>query len=388
MTEAVIYQEDPDATAPGTHAIIIGIGNYPYLVGGTAPQAERFTHHEGMGQLSSPQLSARSLATWLLTEYNNPERPLASLALLVSEREMPSLAVPPLVPEPVVPPPATMVNIDSAVRAWKRRGDAHADNLMLFFFSGHGVSQGTDQLLLAEDFGQNHENPFAMAVHFPGLFAGMKSCVSLNQYYILDTCRSSSSLLIESYRRGGNLPVGQPIIFNYGPAHTGNWQTACLFSTLMGQNAYSREGRETVFVDALLQSLRSYGSYRITEDDSWRVSTDSLKKGIDHLLGRNPEQSQWTILYGDSNFDLYYLKEPPRVSVTIRCQPQENNRVATLSYMFNEVVIDSRPPRKKDWETVIPYDNYTFMARFPDQRCIKKGDSVIPPHHFINLREG
>ncbi len=388
MTEAVIYQKATEGNTPGTHAIVIGVGNYPYLVGGAAPQSERFNRHEGMGQLSSPPLSARSLASWLLTEFANTKRPLASLALLVSEEETQPLEAQPLVPEPVVPPSATFANIDSAVRAWKRRGDAHPDNLMLFFFSGHGVSQGTDQLLLAEDFGQNHENPFAMAVHFPGLFAGMKSCVSLNQYYILDTCRSASSLLIESYRRGGNLPVGQPIIFNYGPARTGNWQTACLFSTLMGQNAYSREGRETVFVDTLLQSLRSYGSYRVTEDDSWRVSTDSLKKGVEHLLGRNPEQSQWTALYGHSEFDLHYLKEPPKVSVTIRCQPQENNRVATLSYMLNERVIDSRPPRKKDWETVIPYENYTFMARFPEQRIVQKRDVVIPPHHFINLGEG
>jgi hypothetical protein len=38
----------PDATSPGTHALIVGIGDYPHVLGGTAPRPDIA---EGMGRL-------------------------------------------------------------------------------------------------------------------------------------------------------------------------------------------------------------------------------------------------------------------------------------------------------------------------------------------------
>jgi hypothetical protein len=67
--------------ARGAHAFVIGIGEYPRLDGGPQP---RFAHFEAMGQPSSPPVSARGFAEWLLspTGYRNPACPLASLDLL------------------------------------------------------------------------------------------------------------------------------------------------------------------------------------------------------------------------------------------------------------------------------------------------------------------
>src|SRR5687767_1036671 len=67
---------------PATHAVVIGVGHYPHLPGGRRRQVER---PEGMGQLTSPPHSARSLATWLIESYNYPQKPLADVALLISE---------------------------------------------------------------------------------------------------------------------------------------------------------------------------------------------------------------------------------------------------------------------------------------------------------------
>jgi len=67
------------SSKPGTHAVVIGIGRYPWLVGGKAKP--RFAQNDGMAQLTSPPASARAFATWLLETYENPEAPLVSLDL-------------------------------------------------------------------------------------------------------------------------------------------------------------------------------------------------------------------------------------------------------------------------------------------------------------------
>ena len=40
------------SSKPGTHAVVIGIGRYPWLVGGKAKP--RFAQNDGMAQLTSP----------------------------------------------------------------------------------------------------------------------------------------------------------------------------------------------------------------------------------------------------------------------------------------------------------------------------------------------
>lgn len=73
-----------DGTGPATHAIVIGVGAYPHLIGGAGPLTNR---NEGMAQLSSPPLSARALAEWLIESLHDPSKPLATVALLLSESD-------------------------------------------------------------------------------------------------------------------------------------------------------------------------------------------------------------------------------------------------------------------------------------------------------------
>jgi hypothetical protein len=71
-----------DAHEAATHAIVIGVSTYPHLVESTGRLTSR---DEGMGQLSSPAPSARAPASWLIEKLQDPGKPLAKVALLVSE---------------------------------------------------------------------------------------------------------------------------------------------------------------------------------------------------------------------------------------------------------------------------------------------------------------
>lgn len=76
---ALIFEGDPKK--PGTHVLLIGIGTYPYLLGGPDQRPEIA---DGMGQLLTPSPTVRALADWFLDTFENPDHPLASLAMLIS----------------------------------------------------------------------------------------------------------------------------------------------------------------------------------------------------------------------------------------------------------------------------------------------------------------
>jgi hypothetical protein len=77
---ADVMFHDP-TVVPGTHVLVIGAGQYPHLIGGEAPAQKT----DGLRQLSSPPMSARAFAEWMLRDYQCPGKELASLSLLVSE---------------------------------------------------------------------------------------------------------------------------------------------------------------------------------------------------------------------------------------------------------------------------------------------------------------
>src|SRR5437588_2955332 len=81
MTPFVVHEGEPGGS--GTHVLVIGYGKYPHLLGGDSPYA----NPDGMGQLSSPPLSARAVADWFIEEYHDRQKNVASVALLLSERD-------------------------------------------------------------------------------------------------------------------------------------------------------------------------------------------------------------------------------------------------------------------------------------------------------------
>jgi len=208
MAGSVVHLEE-DTGVPRTHALLIGVGKYPHLDGGEAPVVDS----DGMRQLSSPPVSARALATWLLTEYNDPQRPLGSLALLLRE-EQPTPFVNPRTRNPHDIDVATIApigNIVTAVTEWYDRADSHVDNRLVFSFCGHGVSQGDDMALLAADIFADQHNPLNGALDFAGLMKGLKQrCKAGQRVFFVDACRSNSHVQTESSgtRFAGQAPVG------------------------------------------------------------------------------------------------------------------------------------------------------------------------------------
>src|SRR5262249_47352492 len=156
---------------PGTHVLIIGIGQYPYLMGGAN---ENPKIAEGMGQLDAPPISARALAKWFLENFKNSERPLASLALVLSDPESARFKHRRTTEGAHNLPKGTADDVQNAIHAWLKRASLNGENLTIFFFSGHGVS-ASESLLLLRDFGARAQNRFDGALNLEDFRVAMET---------------------------------------------------------------------------------------------------------------------------------------------------------------------------------------------------------------------
>src|SRR5579864_3225933 len=134
----------PDAQAQ-THALVIGVGDYPHLPGGSQAQIAPARQSYGLQSLDSPAWSAVEFAAWLTAHLQNRRAPLGTVDLLVS--------APPGAPAQLqgfdVP---TMAGITTAFNAWEARCHKRADNVAVFYFCGHGFQREV-MMLLPADFG-------------------------------------------------------------------------------------------------------------------------------------------------------------------------------------------------------------------------------------------
>ncbi|GGT12683.1 caspase family protein [Streptomyces purpureus] len=383
-------QLDENAEEARTHALVIGVGAYRHLIGG--PQEVANPH--GLRQLSSPPVSAREFATWLLTEYNEPNKPLGSLALLLSEA----------VPGPFRDPrtgrehsveEATIDNVDAAVREWKARADLRDDDRIVFYFCGHGVSLGNDMSLLASDVFADQESPLNGALNFTELWRGLIRCRAAEQVFFVDACRAGPDRLIR--QAGGGFAGRVPIAGQERPAGFAPREYAVYYATLDGEGSHARTGQVSLFTDALLRSLAGSGSEN-TDDDVWRVSTPALQLAIGRFM-KEPQFAgefagvQVPVSPESFDFGLHELTGDPVVPVYIGCSPREDNEFAEFVCRGERMPelrraladIDASDPTA-EWPLDLPLGEYAVEARFDGRPPRGSRLGVRPPLRRIGLK--
>lgn len=339
---------------PVTHALVIGVGAYPHLIGGS----DRLSpHHDGMGQLTSPPVSARSFAEWLISQHNNPGKPLSTVALLLSEAD-PKPFTNPKSGEMIRPGLANYDNVAQAIRDWKARGQENPDNLLLFYFCGHGMAKAIDMTLLMSDYGNVMDAPLENALDFRKFRLGMSRNLPRQQVYFVDACRASSETLIEAFDNAGRIPV------HPGPEPSA--EAPVFYATLAGEQAFGRNNNISVFTSALLTGLKGSGS-----DDSegdWRVTTTRLKEAIDfhmrQMFAAGLRRAQVPPTDELTTFDLHYLKDKPEVGVMVTCEPEAKNSDAWFHCIGSGLDLRRVPPEATSWSLTLPAGDYQFQAEF------------------------
>lgn len=337
---------------PATHAIVIGVGYYTHLLGGNPNKL--FSKHGGLGQLTSPPISAREFTNWLLTKYKNTETPLSSLNLFLSDPKSDEYKIPNSGEIKKVER-AKKDRVKRGILDWYARGDKDKDNLMLFYFCGHGVSSGFRTLLLLEDFGETPLSPFDNSIKFDdGLWLGMDQCAARKQCYFIDACRKGSYHLAQTYG-----DPGDPII--WGQNIVQRRELATFYSTVLGDAAYSRPNSPSFFTEALLRALNGAGANDLY--GSWNVSADSLALGLNSIMKTVFDEDCEARV---SSLFLHQIDDTPIVPAVVWCEPKDANSVAQLSYSLpdgSKNVLRSKP-EATDWVVDVEVGRYVFQAKF------------------------
>jgi hypothetical protein len=268
---SVVFENDRAPSAPATHVLIIGVGKYDFgrdkgasLVAGD------------LAQLSSPPISARAVANWFMTEFENTDRPLASVAMLLSE------------PTPSVfhtaegrtvdVPAANLQNTKSAMRHWAGRIGAHPSNMAVFYFCGHGISLGQRAALLLSDFG-DPEDTYSGAIDFDKLRGTLKNSAADQQLFLLDCCRTKADQLYAHETDIGSRVLSVPP----GSRPQGGTPKQCvLLPTIEGEEAFGRRDRESVFAASFLDAVRFAAP--LDETGQWISTTSLILNAVDRLI--------------------------------------------------------------------------------------------------------
>jgi hypothetical protein len=271
---ALIYVA-PGHDGPGTHVLIIGISHYTYLNGGTRPRPDIA---DGMGQLDAPAPSAIALARWFLDEFDNPRKPLASLALVVSE-EHPATFTHAKAPGSLPLPCGDFSDVRSAVGRWVERAEGDRENQVIFFFAGHGVATA-DPLLLLRDFGESRQSRFDGALRLHGLIRAMKTRIPEYQLFLIDACRVPA---VTANSTLGTLPQGRNALDERPLADRGGKPAKQSISYAASEltAAYGRtrngKGALSLYAEALLKALRGGGAQ---SNAQWWVTTLGLQTAL------------------------------------------------------------------------------------------------------------
>ncbi|MFJ8018370.1 caspase family protein [Streptomyces sp. NPDC096339] len=331
------------------HALVIGVGGYPYLAGGEKAAASAEADFPGMGQLTSPPRSALAFARRFTDGCGRWDVPLGSVDLLVSVRTGDPF------PEAsgLVLPTATIDDIRTAFEAWLARCSQHDDNIAVLYFCGHGL-QSESQVLLASDFNRFSSSPFAQAFDFDVTRLALQQRGPRSQCIVIDACRTDC--LDQGPVRA--LPLAQPEPFD--PLKCEN---ELILRPPPFLEATGPHGDVSHLTRALLRALD--GQAATTDDDgAWVIRTAGVHQAIDLLL--REELGVLSLAGGvdaHSRGDtlLLRLEAAPVTRLTVNCRPAEEASRSTLS------CVPAYPPDLPGVECGLPRHSKGDDGRAPSQ---------------------
>lgn len=383
MPHAFLVRETA-VPGPATHALVVGVGAYPHLNGGSKRKSNQ---HDGMEQLTSPPVSARMFASWLMSEFRHPQKPLASVALLLSEAA-PAPFVDPADPTKTFDiPEANSANVRQAIEHLFRRGDENADNLLIFYFCGHGIAAGPDTALLLADYGANDLNALEGAIDFRRLRLGFARCKASEQCFFVDACRASTDTLIEAIGH-----AGQVIIASGPPRDAGlpPRRAPVFYATLNGFKAFAIPEKPTIFTNALLESLRNLAAD--DEMGDWRVSTNKIQIAVEHLAARQAldiKKQQVPTADDVANVHINFLGTPPKVPVYVSSDPAGALATASLTYQLAggpPVPAPADGRNGTEWVLQLPSGSYDFTVTVGANPPGMASNFVRPAFRFVKVK--
>lgn len=357
-----------------THALVVGIDDYPHLEDGRLYQIDPARFPMGLGQLTSPIQSASHFARWLRSSLCNPRAPLGSVDLLLSSRSYSDSGGNSIVRG------TRFDEIRAAFDEWVDRCK-HPESVAIFYFCGHGISLSSRTFLLAESYGSNRNVPFDDVIDFRTTYEAMDACPAKTQLYFVDCCRTAPPQFWSVESGARPLMTAMPRISRGRDAPV-------FFGSLLGESATAPVGDVSHFTRAVVEALSGTAADR-PDNGRWKISTSKLQGAINAAMERMDTAAGRCEQVG-STVQTSYIHETdsPRVFVTIDCDPRAALSSASLRAMDDGRVVPlERSPHPKPWQILLAAGECSAEAWFSarDYRDCKQTRIVMPPHFYWTL---
>jgi hypothetical protein len=363
-------------TGPATHAMVIGVGTYIHLKGGTGPQAAR---QWGLEQIPSAPLSALHFIDWLLNRFDNPTHPLATIEHLISA---PSVVTDRSRTKHSSTEPI-MANIMAAYTQWIARAGTNPDNIAIFYFCGHGLYNRHGTALLTADFANPvFANLSLNAIHVEATVDCMLACPAKQQCFFIDSCRTIDTAWSDMMNTPGQ-PLGTA-----GNANLAAVDQPIFFATGRTKTAIAPDGEVSVFTKALVEALSHmaaddpFGNHNL---QTWVVNTANILRAVNDAIRMERIERPWlegpvcNFGGGGSHFDLHNPKPPLSIPVLAVCKPADLNTQATFKLAQGANVIASGKANGDAWVSRHPPDSYEVNANLDDGRSKSSPINLSPP---------
>jgi hypothetical protein len=312
-----------DLSAPGTHALVVGVSAYRHLDDGVEPTTAGI--ESGMGQLSAAARSASEFAAWLLNDYRRADAPLKSLRVLLSPADGEQIH-PDIATRLPAGSKATLANVRQGLLEFREACDAHSDNVLIVYFVGHGVQLTKNgAIVLLTDFGApGQATQLERSIDIAGIHAGMNHPnTARTQFWFVDACRQQPRIARRFERLEGAFKFDVPV---------GDTETSPIFlAATTGKEAFARVGGVTLFNEALMWAL--HGGVAAGPDegpvDVWHIPvTELIKKLPDKVkrLAQAENADQSVDIAGKVHEAVFHeLAEAPQVDLLVQLQPDGAN---------------------------------------------------------------
>ena len=330
------------ADTPVTHALVVGVSHYPYLSG---PEASAFGTDFGMVDLTSAANSASGIAAWLLGEFSRPERPLATLRVLLSPAEGETLH-PALVAAMGEPTPATREAVEDAFAAFKADCKANPDNFAFVYIAGHGVQLTTSaSVVLLQDFAHpDHGEELIGAIDVAGCHRGLSGGSYPNhQIWFADACRQVPAVARRFESMLGALSASKPV----GDVEA----SALILAAGPRETAFAEVDGTSLFSQALLWALRGGSAEPSRDSDTgWWVRAGTLGQDlqdrIDLLTAAHAVRQQVEPMGRIAPVVVQRFPGPPECEVEVTLEPPDAAPPPSVHVLLNG---DQEIPLQGGW---------------------------------------
>lgn len=358
----IVHEVDHNAETPSTHALVIAIGCYPSARNGCTDSE--------LADLISPPHSAKAIADWLISDFDNPSRPLATVSMIVSDTT-PYEYLNPKTGNRYEVPIGTSADVKQCVRRWVKRATANSKNGCVFYFCGHGVRSGERDAVLTRSYGEDTYDSLAGVFDRASLQGALQLLGPEHQILIFDACRK-----IDPSVFGGNDNLTNFLKPALADRPFNAVTQSRLFAAAEGLEAFGRTGGgPSLFASEFIKASR----YPSESDDGWWAETSAVAKHVARVLGDQQCQHE-----GMAS-KLTRIGDNPVIPVVVYSKPSEHigrMRIACSCKDREHEFDGSSELDAVEWRLELLNGTYNFTAtacRVDDFQTINNSEVMIYP---------